>query len=169
MTRPWAIASALAIAGAGAPVAAQDYDAGRVVVSVNQADLAAIVASLGHKVRETGKPGETYLAAESEDGIIYLLFGTACDVSGVPGCQGVMMQARYDLPEGTTYETLAKTNDAQAAISVTADFAEKSLVFTRYHVLDYGVAMANIRENVNVLLSIVGDAYPVAAGEEPAG
>ena len=169
MTRPWAIAAALAFAATGAPVAAQDYDAGRVVVSVNQADLAAIVASLGHKVRETGKPGETYLAAESEDGIIYLLFGTACDVSGVPGCQGVMMQARYDLPEGTTYETLAKTNDAQAAISVTADFAKKSLVFTRYHVLDHGVTMANIRENVNVLLSIVGDAYPVAAGEEPAG
>jgi hypothetical protein len=166
MTRLWAIAAALAIAGAAAPAAAQDYDAKRVVMSVSQADLAAIVTSLGHKIRETGKPGETYLAAESEDGIIYLMFGTACEVSGVPGCQGVMIQARYDLPEGTTLETLAKTNDAQAAISITADFAAKSLVFTRYHVLDHGVTMANIRENVNVLLAVTADAYPMAAGEE---
>lgn len=169
MTRLPAFAAALAVAGAAAPAAAQDYDAKRVVMSVNQTDLAAIVTSLGHTLRETGKPGETYLAAESEDGIVYLIFGTACDVSGVPGCQGVMIQARYDLPEGTTLETLAKTNDAQAAISVTADFAEKSLVFTRYHVLDHGVTMANIRENVNVLLGIIGDAFPVAAGEEPGG
>ena len=166
MTRHWAIAAALAIAGAAAPAAAQDYDAKRVVMSVNQADLAAIVTSLGHKMREIGKPGETYLAAESEDGVIYLMFGTACEVSGVPGCQGVMIQARYDLPEGTTLETLAKTNDAQAAISITADFAAKSLVFTRYHVLDHGVTMANIRENVNVLLAVTADAYPMAAGEE---
>ncbi len=163
------IAAALALAGAAVPVAAQSYDARRVVASVKQADLEAIVGSLGHKVRETGKPGETYLAAESEDGIIYLLFGTACDVQGVPGCQGVMMQVRYDLPEGTTLATLAKANDAQAAISVTADFEAKSLVFTRYHVLDDGVTMANIRANVNVLLALVAEAYPIAAGEEPAG
>ena len=164
------IAAALALAGAAVPVAAQSYDARRVVVSVKQADLEAIVGSLGHKVRETGKPGETYLAAESEDGIIYLLFGTACDVQGVPGCQGVMMQARYDLPEGTTLATLAKANDEIAALSVTADFAGKSLLFTRYHVLDDGVTMANIRANVEVLLGLVGEAYPIAAGEEgPAG
>jgi hypothetical protein len=77
-----------------------------------------------------------------------------------------MMQVRYDLPEGTTLETIAKTNDAQAAISITADFAGKSLVFTRYHVLDQGVTMANIRANVEVLLAASADAYPMAAGEE---
>ena len=159
----WALAAEMLAFAASA--AAQDYDAKRVVVSVSQADLAAIVASLGHKVRETGKPGNIHIAAESEDGVVYFLYGTACDVNGVPGCQGVMMQARYDLPEATTLETVARTNDAQAAISVTADFEEQSLVFTRYHVLDYGVTIANIRENVNVLLSIIGDACPVAAGE----
>jgi hypothetical protein len=77
-----------------------------------------------------------------------------------------MMQVRYDLPEGTTLETLARTNQAQAAIGTTADFETKSLIFTRYHVLDYGVTMANIRENVNVLLDVVADALPMATGEE---
>lgn len=169
MTRFLTIAAALAIAGAAAPVAAQSYDAKRVVVSVKQADLEAIVKSLGHTIKETGKPGETYLAAESEDGMIYLLFGTACDVKGVPGCQGVMMQARYDLPAGVTFESLAKANDELAAIGTTADFAEGELLFTRYHVLDHGVTMANIRANVDVLLGLVGDAYAVASGEQPAG
>ncbi|WP_285710689.1 hypothetical protein [Erythrobacter oryzae] len=168
MTRFLTIAAALAMAGAAAPVAAQSYDAKRVVMSVKQADLEAIVKSLGHTIKETGKPGETYLAAESEDGIIYLLFGTACDVKGVPGCQGVMMQARYDLPATTTYQTLAKANDDLAAIGTTADFTEKSLIFTRYHVLDKGVTMGNISANVDVLLGLVGDAYAMAAGEEPA-
>lgn len=168
MTRIAVFAAALAIAGAAAPVAAQSYDAKRVVVSVKQADLEAIVKTLGHTIRETGKPGETYLAAESEDGIIYLLFGTACDVKGVPGCQGVMMQARYDLPAGTTYQTIAKANDDLAAIGTSADFAEKSLMFTRYHVLDEGVTMGNIRANIDVLLALVGEGFAIAAGEEAA-
>jgi hypothetical protein len=77
-----------------------------------------------------------------------------------------MMQLRYDLLPGTTLETLSRTNNAQAAISVTADFAAKSLVFTRYHVLDGRVTLGNIRENVNVLLAVSADAYPMAAGEE---
>jgi hypothetical protein len=168
MTTHRAIAAALALASAVTPAAAQEFDAGRVVMAVNQTDLAEIAASLGHKVKEFGRTGETYVAAEAPDGTVYILFGTACEVNGVAGCQGVMMQLRYDLPEGTTLETLAKTNDAQAAISVTADFAAKSLVFTRYHVLDGGVTLGNIRENVNVLLAVTADAYPMAAGEEPA-
>ena len=166
MRKHWIIAAGLALAVAAAPATAQTYDAKRVVVSVKQADLEAIVKSLGHTIKETGQPGETYLAAESEDGMIYLLFGTACDVKGVPGCQGVMMQARYDLPATTTYQTLAKANDDLAAIGTTADFTEKSIIFSRYHVLDHGVTMANIRANVDVLLGLVGDAYAIAAGEK---
>jgi hypothetical protein len=162
----WALAAgSLAFA---APLAAQEYDPARLVMAVGQTDLAEIAASLGHTVKEIGKPGQTYLAAETGEGIVYLMFGTACDVGGVPGCQGVMMQVRYDLPEGTTLETIARANDAQAAISITADFAGKSLVFTRYHVLDQGVTMANIRANVDVLLATSADAYPMAAGEEAA-
>lgn len=166
MTTRWALAAALALTGLAAPAGAQGYDAARVVMAVDQTDLAAIVTSLGHTVKEVGKPGETYIAAETGEGLVYIMFGTACDVGTVRGCQGVMMQVRYDLPQGTTLETLAKTNDAQAAISTTADFEAKSLVFTRYHVLDQGVTMANIRENVSVLLGIVGEAYPLAAGEQ---
>ncbi|HSJ79298.1 MAG TPA: hypothetical protein VK913_11245, partial [Erythrobacter sp.] len=61
---------------------------------------------------------------------------------------------------------LAKANLEQAALNTWADFEGKTLGFTRYQVLDNGVTMANIRENVNVLLALVDAAYPAAAGEE---
>jgi hypothetical protein len=161
-----ATGAGLAIAAlAAAPLAAQDYDAARVKKSVTQADLLAVVGSLGHQVIEEGKDGEVLVIAESPDQITYFLFGTACDVNNVPGCQGIMMQARFDLPPSTTPETLAAANMDQAALNTWADFTEKTLGFTRYQVLDDGVTMANIRANVDVLLSLIPEAYPVAAGE----
>ena len=161
-----ALAGALALASMAVPVAAQSYRADEVKKSVTQADLVAIVGSLGHKLQEEGPAGENYVIAQDEEGTNYFLIGTACDVNNVPGCQGIMMQVRYDLPPGTTAETLAKTNLEQAALNTWADFAEQTLGFTRYQVLDHGATMANIRENVIVLLSLVPEAYPLAAGEQ---
>jgi hypothetical protein len=148
-----------------APAAAQDFVAERLVKSVTQDDLLAVVGALGHQVLEQGSEGDVYVVAQDADQVNYFLFGTACDTNGVPGCQGIMMQVRYDLPPGTTFETLSKTNMDQAALNTWADFEEKTLGFTRYQVLDYGVTMANIRENVNVLLALVPDAYAMASGE----
>lgn len=160
------LAVALALGGFGAPAAAQDYRANRIVKAVDQAELLAVITSLDHKAKEVGRPGQTYVAAETEDGSIYVLVGTACDADGIPGCQGIMMQMRFDLPEGTTAETLAKANLEQGALNTGADFAEKTLIFTRYQVLDNGVTMANIRANILVLLAVAADAYPIAAGEK---
>jgi hypothetical protein len=159
------LAALLLSAATGAPAAAQDYVAERIVSSIGQSDLLAVVGSLGHQVREEGKDGEVYLAVEDPEGTTYLLFGTACGVEGATGCQGVMMQVRFDLPPGTTAQTVAAANLDQAAISVWADFENKTLGFTRYQVLDHGVTMANIRANIEVLLSLLADAYPIAAGE----
>lgn len=160
-----AMAAALALAAA-TPLSAQDYVADKLVKSVNQDDLLAIVGALGHQVKGQGEAADDiYVAAEDEEGTTYLLFGTACEVNDIPGCQGVMMQVRYDLPATTTFETLAAANFDQAAINTWADFEEKTLGFTRYHVLDHGVTMANIAENIKVLLALVAEAYPVASGE----
>jgi hypothetical protein len=160
-----AIAAAFAMTVA-VPLSAQTYVAEKLVKSVNQDELIAIVGSLGHQVKGQGEAADNiYVAAEDEEGTTYLLFGTACQINDVPGCQGVMMQVRYDLPATTTFETLASANFGQAAINIWADFEDKTLGFTRYHVLDHGVTMANIRENINVLLELVAESYPVAAGE----
>jgi hypothetical protein len=151
-----------------APVAAQDFVAERITKSVVQNDLLAVVGALGHQVLEQGASEDIYVIAESGEGVRYFLFATACNVNGIPGCQGIMMQVRFDLPPTTTLETLAKANYDQAVLNSWANFEEKTLGFTRYQVLDEGVTMGNIRENVNVLLAVVPEAYAVAAGESGA-
>ncbi len=161
-----ALIGAVTLCGSAAPGWAQTYSADALRKSVSQADLAAIVGSLGHQVIEQGPPGDVYVVAESGEGMTYFLFGTACDVNNVPGCQGIMMQVRYDLPASASFETLARANSAQAALNTWADFEERTLGFTRYQVLDHGATMANIRENVNVMLSLIPETFPIAAGEE---
>ena len=164
--RALSIFTAAVLAATAMPAAAQDFAPDRIVASVTQDDLIAVVGALGHRVVEQGDGDRVYVVAEADGGANYFLFGTACDVNDVPGCQGIMMQVRFDLPQGTTIDTLAKANDDSAAIKVWADFNQKTLGMTRYHVLDGGVTMANIRENVNVLLALAPAAYPIAAGEE---
>jgi len=164
MVRTTAMAGACALVTLAVPGAAQTYNAQQVKKSVTQNDLIAIVGSLGHQVAEQGSGAEILVLAESDGGMNYFLIGTACNVNNVPGCQGIMMQARFELPPGTTAETLAAANLDQAALNTWADFEGKTLGFTRYQVLDHGATMANIRENVVVLLSLVPEAYPVAAG-----
>ncbi|MFN4018924.1 MAG: YbjN domain-containing protein [Erythrobacter sp.] len=161
------VAGALALAGLAAPAAAQDFVADKVVRSVGTAELSAVVGALGHQVLEQGEGEEVAVLAENPDQLKYVLLGTACGVNGVAGCQGVLMQAQFDLPPAATYETVAKANLNYAALNVWIDFEQKSLGFTRYVVLDEGVTMANLRANVEVLLSLIGEAYPLAAGAPP--
>ena len=162
----WTILAAAGLAcGLAAPAAAQSYNATEVKLSVNTGDLRVISESLGHEIVETDDE-EYMVIARDKDGVVYFLFGTACDVAGVTGCQGIMMQVRYNMPEGVTYETLAKANFEQAALNTWADFSDKTLGVTRYQVLDHGATMANIRENVAVMLSIAPIAAAVAAGDE---
>ncbi len=156
------LACALAAPGA---LAAEGYDPGRVLGSVEESDLAAVVGALGHAVTSRGD-GEPYVVARTPEGTVYLLMGTACDVGGVPGCQGIMMQVRITLPPGTTPETLAAANLGQAVITTAADVERRTLIFSRYLVLDHGVTMANIGANIDALLVAVPVSYPVAAGEE---
>ncbi len=98
------VAGALALAAA--PAAAQDYVADQVKKSVVTADLAAVVGSLGHQVIEAGEGDEVLVIAEDANQLKYALIGTACDAGDISGCQGVMMLAQFDLPPGTTYETV---------------------------------------------------------------
>ena len=140
---------------AAAPAArAQGYSAERLVKSVDLDDLKAIVESLGHRVSEQGKFGDVSLSATDAQETNYILIGTACDANGVPGCQGVMMQVRFDPDESVDAESLARANLSQAAVNTWRDPANGTIGVTRYVVLDHGITMANLRENVNVLLSL---------------
>ena len=159
------LAAALGLGALAAPASAQRYVPGEVKKSVVTEDLAMIVGALGHQVLEQGEADNVLVLAENENQIKYVLLGTACDTNGVPGCQGLLIQAQFELPPATTYETVAQANLQFSALNVWVDFKEKSLGFTRYVVLDEGVTMANLRANVDVLMGLIGEAYPVAAGE----
>jgi hypothetical protein len=167
MRATWILAAAFA--AMPAPAFAQDFDPARVVTSVGQADLLSVVGALEHTVVEEGAGDQAFVVATSGEGVTYVLFGTACGANGDPGCQGILMQVRLAMPPGTTAETLAKANAAQAAVTAWADFDAKLLLFSRYVVLDDGVTIANIRANVNVLLAALPTAYPVAVGAQESG
>lgn len=162
------LAAGTALIGAAllpAAAMAQAYSPERVKKSIELGDLKAVVSSLGHTVEEEGVSGARSLRALDDDGIRYLLIGTACDANGVPGCQGIKMQVHYDLPDGVTYERVAQANLKQVAVVTWVNFESDTLGFTRYQVLDHGVTMANIRENVLVLLDVYPLAMDVATGE----
>lgn len=146
-----------------APLQAQTYSPQLVKNSVTTADLRAIVGSLGHEVLESNE-AEYSVTAREKDGATYSLFGTACDVDGVPGCQGINMQVIYTMTPEVTYERVAEANMEQAAVQTWVDFDDDTLGVTRYQVLDYGATMANIRENLVVLLVIAPIAAATAAG-----
>jgi len=145
------------------PAAAQEYQAQRVVPAVTLDDMQSVVRSLGHAVTEVDAK-TVVLVAEEKNGLSYVLEGTACDVRGGPGCQGIKMQVLYTLTPEVTNERLAAANLNFAAVSLWVEAESDTLGVTRYVVLDDGVTMANIRANVSVLLSIAPIAADAAAG-----
>ncbi|MAK99547.1 MAG: hypothetical protein CL805_10585 [Citromicrobium sp.] len=148
-----------------APASAQDYAPQRVVASVDTDDLKAIVGSLDHTLLNEGQFGDVSVGAESEDGTKYVLIGTACDVGDVAGCQGVMMQVRFDPVSTITDSDLARANLNEAAVLTWRDTSDGTIGVTRYVVLDYGVTMKNLRENVRVLLGITPLVVEALVGE----
>ena len=152
-------ASAQNTAKLRAPAAAAPANT-RVVTSVTEADLAALIGAEGHTVDATHPFEAPSMRGKTKDGLLFVLIGTACDKNGVPGCQGIMMQIRYDSDDRVTTDRLNDSNIAEAALSAWWDRGEKTVGFTRYVVLDDGVTWMNIRQNLRVLLSIV----PAAQG-----
>lgn len=127
---------------------------GAIVKSVTEADLKALVLAEGHTVEKVHPLDEPSVRGKTKDGLKFILIGTACDKSGVAGCQGIMMQVRYDSDDEVTTEKVNAANLKEAAISTWWDKSSKTFGFTRYVVLDDGVTWMNVRRNLQVLLSI---------------
>lgn len=149
-------------------IAAPAYDPQALRTSVSLDDLRAIVGLMGgHKVEEEhvwgdGGAEDISLRGVDADGLKYLLVGTACSTVS---CKGVMMQVRYEA-DAVEYEQLAKAGLERASISLWFDKGDKTLGVTRYVILDYGITMRNLRENLVVLLDLAGDAANAALGDE---
>jgi hypothetical protein len=124
------------------------------VTSVTEADLRELVIVEGDTVDEMHPFEAPSVRGKTKDGHLFVLVGTACDKNGVKGCQGIMMQVRYDADDRVTLEGMNSANLKEAALSSWWDKSDKTIGFTRYVVLDDGVTWMNIRQNLRVLLSI---------------
>ena len=125
-----------------------------IMKSVSEADLKALVLAEGYTIDMMHPDDAPSVRGKTKEGHKFVLRGTACDVEGVAGCQGIMMQVRYDSDDAVTLEKINQVNIEQGAISAWFDVPGKTFGFTRYVVLDDGVTWMNIRQNLRVLLSI---------------
>ena len=124
----------------------------RVVSTVNLADLRAIVVAEGHNIDEERAVTDVSIRGRTDAGLLFLLIGTACNNS--PNCAGIMMQIRYDSDERVTLERVNRANVESASVATWWDIEARTVGFTRYVVLDHGISMANIRENLRVLFDV---------------
>ena len=142
------ILSAIAALAFSASAAAQS---GETISYVTEDDLTSFVEDQGHEVLGYGEAGAVSIRAETDDGLVYYLTGTACDELGE--CQGINMSARFDANEYVTFEKINDANVSRAAVSVW--LLEGKLGISRYVILDYGVTYQNIQSNFDNFLAIV--------------
>ena len=118
----------------------------RQVRSVFLEDLKAVAAAAGDTIIAVEGNSVT---AEDVFGMVYNLDGTVCESDIRPGCLGIHM---------VTYEKLNAANLHWTPVSVALKgkigTSDSSLIISRYVILDGGMSMANVKENLSNTLSI---------------
>ncbi len=162
------------LAAVSAPAFADDS---RVMKSVSLQDLQTILTEEGHTVNSTGDDGAVSIrATDPVTGLIFNVLGTACETEFAEGCLGINMQVRYD---ADGQETLERINDANLMWAATSawysaggtDGNSPTVGITRYVILDGGMTIRNIKDNLINLLAIAPQAadYIWQAGEYAPG
>ena len=150
------------LAVAALPAFADDT---RVVKSVQLMDLQAILTEEGYTINSSGDEGAVSVRATDDltTGLIFNLVGTACETEGVTGCLGIHMQVRYD---ADGQETLERINDVNLMWAATSawyseygiDGESPTVGISRYVILDGGMTIRNIKDNLLNLLAIAPQA-----------
>lgn len=149
-----------------APAAhAQDYVAERIEQAISMAEMRAIVGALGHTVEAEDAKNQS-LRAVTAQGTRYVISGTACDLDGVPGCRGLVLQALFEGAGQVTAGKLATANLNQVAVSTRHDPSTDVVSVTRYLVTDGGVTMANVGANIEVLLALAPEVMALVMAED---
>ncbi len=127
----------------------------RQVRSVFLEDLKAVVVASGHTI--TAAEGNS-VSATNANGLIYSLDGTVCENDIRPGCLGININVEYEGDDMVTYEKMnaANLNWTPVSVALEGDIGteDSTLIITRYVILDGGMTMLNVRENLANALSI---------------
>lgn len=147
-------------------------DDSRLLTSIQLAEIEEVLTSEGHTIMDTGEEGAVSVRARTGNGLIFSVIGTACDTDLADGCLGLNMQVRYDADGKETLERINNANLMWSAASVWYtqtgfDGKTPTVGISRYVILDNGVTLGNIKENLFNLLAIAPKAadYIWEAGE----
>ncbi len=160
---------ALCLFAAPLTALAQTDDA-RQINEIGETELQSILTSNGFTIEarntSTDEPGEISVQARDTAGtkLVFHLIGTACETEHAAGCLGIHMQVRFDGDERVTLERINEANMMWPATSIwyAADgiygASVPTLGVNRYVILDQGVTVGNIVDNLINLLSIAEQA-----------
>lgn len=136
-------------------------DDARLVKSVSLQDLQAILIEEGYTINSTGDDGEVSVRATDTagTGLIFNLLGAACETEFSDDCLGINMQVRYDADGQETLERINEANLMWAATSAWyspdgPDGNSPTVGISRYVILDGGMTVRNIKDNLLNLLAI---------------
>ncbi len=135
--------------------AAQAQSRQAVISTVSKADLRLIIALEGHTIIEEDIYEVPSIRAKTKDGLIFQIFGSNCTEGANARCRNVMMQVRYDDDDRVTLEGINKANWEEAAVATWWDQEGNTVGFTRFVVLDGGVTMMNLRQNLRTMFTYV--------------
>ncbi len=156
-------AAVLAMAGPVVAQTSQLADDGRLVRSVNLADLKALVESEGHTVSNATMNDGTpvIIATEADSGLTFGLMGTACDGEQTEAakCNGINMIATWGATdENSDPAFINELNYSKAAVSVWT--GGDSVGVSRYLILDGGQTMENLKMNLGVFTALISELAP---------
>jgi hypothetical protein len=150
---------ALSLAFLCAPAAPGFADDSRLLGSISMAQVRSILEAEGFTIVNTGQDGPNSIRAKEPDGLVFNILGTACDTDLAANCLGLDMQVRYDADGDETLERINAANlmwkPTSTSYSKTGSYGAGPQVFiVRYVILDDGVTIGNIKQNLINLLAI---------------
>lgn len=127
------------------------------IKTVGLAELKALAVSQGHEVTlEDEGGGSPFIAAKDPtSGLVYAMYGTACEAGQ---CNGIEMAATWGAtPYNSDLARLNEWNLSKAAVSLalqTNNDGSKSVLVSRYLILDFGQTFENLKLNLLVFTSV---------------
>jgi len=154
--------SALAtLALAGAPVFGQT-----VMLNFSFPELKQQMIDLKSTIKKEAETDDKirFIEAETEDGLIYAIYGLECDSKEpTQRCRGAEMVASFDLErDGDIGEALDMIDYAAVADYKGAD---NRLKLSRYVIFDDGITPANFKVNITVFTNIANDVWDLLEEE----
>lgn len=141
-----------------------------IMTSFSVADMEALVTSGGHTLSPAGAFGPTSVRATTSEGLIFDIIGAICGTEFSQDCLGLKLQVGYFADDSIPLDRINSANLMWQPTSTwydpTEDAEGPTLGITRYVILDHGVTLGNIRNNLTNLLAIAPQAASFVFGDD---